>query len=218
MDVRKLPTASVCTTTIVAADATTFYSSSFSSFLPLPSLSSPPSSASPLPFLAGGTWLPGRRSVRPHPRSRSNPARPPLSRTHFSSSFFSSLLSSLLRCQSPSPSLSPRCILNQSLGGNAITRHHDASTIFYFKLLYVLVPPPCLSPVPRFSSTARSTLAATLPRYVSARHTVSASWRCFSVSDPLAPSFWPLLSSAPSFRPPGLLPPPSPPARRPPLP
>jgi len=36
-----------------------------------------------------------------------------------------------------------RCILNQSLGGNAITRHHDASTIFYFKLLYVLVPPPC---------------------------------------------------------------------------
>lgn len=40
------------------------------------------------------------------------------------------------------PSL-PRCILNQSLGGNAITRHHDASTIFYFKLLYVLVPPPC---------------------------------------------------------------------------
>jgi len=36
-----------------------------------------------------------------------------------------------------------RCILNQSLGGNAITRHHDASTIFYFKLLYVLVPSPC---------------------------------------------------------------------------
>lgn len=41
--------------------------------------------------------------------------------------------------------LAPRCILNQSPGGNAITRHHDASTIFYFKLLYVLVPHPWLS-------------------------------------------------------------------------
>lgn len=66
----------------------------------------------------------------------------------------------------PPPSLSflpPRCILNQSLGGNAITRHHDASTIFYFKLLYVLVPLPCSTTSPArptplgfSSSTARS--------------------------------------------------------------
>lgn len=42
----------------------------------------------------------------------------------------------------PTGWLAPRCILNQSPGGNAITRHHDASTIFYFKLLYVLVLPP----------------------------------------------------------------------------
>lgn len=102
----------------------------------------------------------------------------------------------------------PRCILNQSLGGNAITRHHDASTIFYFKLLYVLVPPPCLSPVPRFSSTARSTLPPP-PRYVSARHTAGfpallfclGSSRALSLActhPPLAP-----LPSAPSFRHPG---------------
>lgn len=51
------------------------------------------------PFLAGGTWLPGRRSVRPHPRYRANPlaarflrhSTPP-SPGHFPSS---SLLSSL---------------------------------------------------------------------------------------------------------------------------
>lgn len=40
----------------------------------------------------------------------------------------------------------PGCILNQSLGGNAITKHHDASTIFYFKLLYVLVSLPLAQP------------------------------------------------------------------------
>lgn len=175
-------------------------------FLPPPS--SPPSFAPPLPFLAGGTWLPGRRSVRPHPRSRNNPARPPLSRTPFlSSSSSSTLLSSLLRCQSP------RCILNQSLGGNAITRHHDASTIFYFKLLYVLVPPPCLSPVPRFSSTARSTLAAPPSRYVSARHTTGFAALLFCLGSSRALSLVPPPAPPPFLRavlpPSGLPPPPS---------
>lgn len=116
---------------------------------------------------------------------------------HFPSS--SSLLS-------PSAGASPpRCILNQSLGGNAITRHHDASTIFYFKLLYVLVPPPCLSPAPRFSSTARSTLPPP-SRYVSARHTAGFAALLFCLGSSRA------LSLAPPFLravlPPTTLPPP----------
>lgn len=35
---------------------------------------------------------------------------------------------------------SPSLHFKSKPGGNAITKHHDASTIFYFKLLYVLVP------------------------------------------------------------------------------
>lgn len=77
----------------------------------------------------------------------------------------------------PSRRQSPRCILNQSLGGNAITRHHDASTIFYFKLLYVLVPPAVSlsSPPRRLSFLVDGTQPSSsrcLPlRYVNARHT-----------------------------------------------
>lgn len=130
-------------------------------FLPPPS-SSPPSSVSPS--------VPRRRNMAP--RQEIRPSTPSLSQQPraaplFPGHFPSSSLASFLPPPVPVP---PRCILNQSLGGNAITRHHDASTIFYFKLLYVLVPPPCLSPVPRFSSTARSTLPPPR-RYVSARHT-----------------------------------------------
>lgn len=79
----------------------------------------PPLPHPPPPPLAPDTFLP------PWPRAPFYPADPSL----------------------PAPLF--RCILNQSLGGNAITRHHDASTIFYFKLLYVLVPPPCFPLFPR---------------------------------------------------------------------
>lgn len=134
--------------TAAAAAATTFYSSSFSSFLTRPH-SSP---LRPPPFLAGGTWLPGRRSV--HTLVLEQPPRPvfsdnlpcPTPVRHFPSPF------APFFPPGSSPLPAARCILNQSLGGNAITRHHDASTIFYFKLLYVLVSPPYTPP--RFSSAA----------------------------------------------------------------
>lgn len=166
-------------------------------FLPRPS--SPPSPVSP--SVPRRRNMAPRQEIRPSTPSLSQqPRAAPLFPGHFPSS--SSLLSSLLRCQSPPP---PRCILNQSLGGNAITRHHDASTIFYFKLLYVLVPPPCLSPVPRFSSTARSTLPPP-PRYVSARHTAGFAALLFCLGSSRA------LSLAPPFLrsvlPPTRLPPP----------
>lgn len=64
----------------------------------------------------------------------------------------------------PTGWLAPRCILNQSPGGNAITRHHDASTIFYFKLLYVLVLPPSLLLVAvRLASSAVGSAAPPTP-------------------------------------------------------
>lgn len=153
------------TTTIIDnADATPPSTALLRSLPPPPSFLSSPV-PTPL-FLAGGTWLPGRRSVRPHPRSRATPAarflqHPPSPRapplpTLLDTSLPSSILSLPSSLPVPvSPPL-PRCILNQSLGGNAITRHHDASTIFYFKLLYVLVPPPCFLPAdPSFVITPR---------------------------------------------------------------
>lgn len=53
---------------------TFYYSSSFSSSV-VPITRHPTAFLRLPPFLAGGTWLPGRRSVRPHPRSLvANPA------------------------------------------------------------------------------------------------------------------------------------------------
>lgn len=154
--------------------------------------SSPPFSVSPS--------VPRRRNMAP--RQEIRPSTPSPSQQPRTAPLFPLPPPRFFPPSSGAGSPSPRCILNQSLGGNAITRHHDASTIFYFKLLYVLVPPPCLSPVPRFSSTAR-TVPSRHPRVMSVPVTPSASQRCSSVSDPLAPSLWPLLSSAPSFRQPG---------------
>lgn len=172
-------------------------------FLPLP----PPSSATLL-------CVPFRSSQEEHGSQAGDPSvhtlalattprhSPPLAPLSLSLYFPDTSLP-LPRFFPPSPGASPpRCILNQSLGGNAITRHHDASTIFYFKLLYVLVPPPCLSPIP-LVSRRRCAVPSRHPRVMSVPVTPPAPQRCSSVSSRiLSPSLYgPLLSSAPSVLP-----------------
>lgn len=144
-----------------------------------------------------------RQEIRPSTPSLSQQPRViPLPSPLSLSLYFPDTSLPLPRFFPPSPGASPpRCILNQSLGGNAITRHHDASTIFYFKLLYVLVPPPCLSPIP-LVSRRRCAVPSRHPRVMSVPVTPPAPQRCSSVSDPLALSLYgPLLSSAPSVLP-----------------